>query len=104
MELRIKSLPPPHGGALVDRVVRDPERGKKLAAGCSAVYDITPTLYKDMPVRNVYREIMSICYGFFSPVEGSMTSAELERLLKERRLLSGWIFPFPMLFDISEEE
>jgi sulfate adenylyltransferase len=104
MELKQTTLPPPHGGALVNRIVTDPEVGKKIAAKADAVYDIKPTLYKDMPVRNVYREIMSICYGFFSPVEGSMTQAELESLLEKRRLLSGWIFPYPMLFDISEED
>ncbi|MEW6161836.1 MAG: sulfate adenylyltransferase [Nitrospirota bacterium] len=104
MELKQTTLPPPHGGALVNRIVSDPEVGRKIAAKADAVYDIKPTLYKDMPVRNVYREIMSICYGFFSPVEGSMTSAELESLLEKRRLLSGWIFPYPMLFDISEED
>ncbi|ACX52804.1 sulfate adenylyltransferase [Ammonifex degensii KC4] len=102
MDVRIKT-PLPHGGKLVDRVVRDRERAKKMAKG-AAVFDIKPTLYNGMPVRNVYREIMSICYGFFSPVEGSMTHAEVERVLKERRLLSNWIFPYPLVFDISRED
>jgi len=97
--------PLPHGGRLVERVVRDPEIGKKMAKGCPA-YDIKPTLHFEtgVPVRNVYREIMSICYGFFSPVEGSMTQAEVERILKERRLLNEWIFPYPLVFDISKED
>ena len=103
MELKMK-IPLPHGGRLVDRVVTNPRAGKKMAATADAAYDIKPTLYNGMPVRNVYREIMSICYGFFSPCEGSMTKAELERILKERRLLSNWVFPYPMLFDISEED
>lgn len=103
-EYRIKELPPPHGGKLVDRVIRDPAEGRKMAKEAKAVFDIKPTMFKDMPVRNVYREIMSICYGFFSPVEGSMTKAELESVLEKRRLLSGWIFPYPMLFDISKED
>ncbi|MGQ9459565.1 MAG: sulfate adenylyltransferase [Anaerolineae bacterium] len=102
MEVKIKT-PLPHGGRLVDRVVRNPELGKKMAKGCPA-YDIKPNLYNGMPVRNVYREIMSTCYGFFSPVEGSMTQAEVERVLKERRLLNNWIFPYPLVFDISEED
>lgn len=103
MSVRIER-PEPHGGRLIDRVVRDPVRGRKLAQGCPAL-DIKPTLDdKGVPVRNVYREIMSICYGFFSPVEGSMTQAELERVLNERRLLNGWIFPYPMLFDVSRED
>jgi sulfate adenylyltransferase len=103
MELKM-TLPLPHGGRLVDGVVTNPRAGKKMAAAADAVYDIKPTLYNGMPVRNVYREIMSTCYGFFSPCEGSMTKAELERILTERRLLSNWVFPYPMLFDISEED
>lgn len=98
------STPLPHGGRLVERVVTDPVLGKKLAKGCP-VYDIKPTVNeKGVPVRNVYREIMSICYGFFSPVEGPMGSAELERVLTERRLSSDWIFPYPLLFDLSQED
>lgn len=103
MSFRIER-PEPHGGRLVERVVTDPVRGKKMAKGCP-VYDIKPTLDENgVPVRNVYREIMSVCYGFFSPVEGSMKEAELARVLKERRLLSEWIFPYPILFDVSEED
>ncbi len=97
--------PLPHGGRLVERVVKDPERAKKMIKGCPT-YDIKPTLHYEtgVPVRNVYREIMSICYGFFSPVEGSMCQAEVERILKERRLLNEWIFPYPLVFDISKED
>ena len=98
------SLPLPHGGRLVDRVVRNPKLAKRLAKGCPA-FDIKPTVdEKGVPVRNVYREIMSVCYGFFSPVEGSMCQAEVERVLKERRLLNEWIFPYPIVFDVSEED
>jgi sulfate adenylyltransferase len=99
----------PHGGKLVERVITDKKVAKKYLKSCEkycAVYDIKPTLHykRGVPVRNVYREIMSVCYGFFSPVEGSMTSAELESVLTKRRLLSGWVFPYPILFDISKED
>jgi len=98
------SLPLPHGGRLVDRVVRNQKLAKRLARGCPA-FDIKPTVdEKGVPVRNVYREIMSVCYGAFSPVEGSMCQAEVERVLKERRLLNEWIFPYPIVFDVSEED
>jgi sulfate adenylyltransferase len=101
--------PMPHGGKLVERVITDKKVAKKYLKSCEkycAVYDIKPTLHykRGVPVRNVYREIMSVCYGFFSPVEGSMTSAELESVLTKRRLLSGWVFPYPILFDISKED
>lgn len=103
MSVRIER-PEPHGGRLIERVVTDPVRGKKMAKGCP-VLDIKPTLDdKGVPVRNVYREIMSVCYGFFSPVEGSMRQAEVERVLKERRLLNDWVFPYPIVFDVSKED
>jgi sulfate adenylyltransferase len=97
--------PLPHGGRIEERVVRDPEAGRKLAQRCTASYDIKATVDENgTPVRNVYREIMSTCYGFFSPVDGSMKKAEVDRILKERRLLNDWIFPYPLVFDISEAE
>ncbi len=101
--------PMPHGGKLVEQVITDRRVAKKYLDACKkycAFYDIKPTLHykRGVPVRNVYREIMSVCYGFFSPVEGSMTSAELESVLTKRRLLSGWVFPYPILFDISKED
>lgn len=101
--------PMPHGGKLVERVIKDRKVALKFLRACTkycTFYDIKPTLHykRGVPVRNVYREIMSVCYGFFSPVEGSMTSAELESVLSKRRLLNGWVFPYPILFDISKED
>ncbi|MCS7150608.1 MAG: sulfate adenylyltransferase [Caldimicrobium sp.] len=101
--------PMPHGGKLVERVITDKKIAKKFVDSLKRTgksFEIKPTLHykRGVPVRNVYREIMSVCYGFFSPVEGSMTSAELESVLSKRRLLSGWIFPYPILFDISKED
>jgi len=63
-----------------------------MANGCTA-FDIKPTMLDGIPIRNVYREIISICYGFFSPVEGSMVRNEVERVLEERRLLNEWVSP-----------
>jgi len=58
--------------------------------------EIKPTLGPDRaPIRNPYREVMSIAYGFFSLLEGVMTWNVVEPVLRERRLLSGWLFPFP---------
>ncbi len=87
----------------MDRVVRDREKANGLMAGCPT-FDIKPTYDGETPIRNVYREIVSTCYGFLSPVEGSMVRNELERVLKERRLLNEWVFPFPLLFDVSEAD
>jgi len=42
------------------------------------------------PIRNPYREIVSIAYG---SLEGFMPWSEVESVLREGRLLSGWLFP-----------
>ncbi|ABL88667.1 sulfate adenylyltransferase [Pyrobaculum islandicum DSM 4184] len=89
----------PHGGRLVYNVV-EPERGAGLPG-----LEIKPTLGPDgAPIRNPYREVVSIAMGFFSPVEGFMTRNEVDSVLRERRLLSGWLFPFPLIFDVDEED
>jgi sulfate adenylyltransferase len=94
----------PHGGRLVYSVVEDADKAKSYWE-LSTRLEIKPTLGPDgTPIRNPYREIMSIAYGFFSPLEGFMPWNEVESVLRERRLLSGWLFPFPIVFDVTEEE
>lgn len=96
--------PPPHGGRLVYNVVEDRDKAAKMVEGLPCV-DIKPTLDPaGTPIRNVYREIMSIAYGFFSPLDRFMTRNEVERVLEERRLLDGWIFPYPIVLDLSDED
>lgn len=97
------NTPPPHGGKLVERVERDHAKSMDKVSGCPA-FEIKPTYDGEMAIRNPYREIMSICYGFFSPLKGSMTRNEVYKVMKERRLLNEWIFPFPIMFDIDESD
>jgi sulfate adenylyltransferase (EC 2.7.7.4) len=93
----------PHGGRLVYNVLEGDAARSYWEV--SARLEVRPTLGPDgAPIRNPYREVVSIAYGFFSPLEGFMTWNEVESVLKERRLLSGWLFPFPIVFDVSEEE
>lgn len=94
----------PHGGRLVYNVIEDRDKAAAMIQGLPSI-EIEPTLGPDgSPIRNPYREIMSIAYGFFSPVEGFMTRNEVESILKERRLLNGWLFPFPLIYDVDEEK
>ena len=89
----------------MNRVERNAYRAQRMAAGAPRL-ELRPTLDRrtGLPIRNVYREIVSIAYGFFSPLDGFMTRNEVERVLAERRLLSEWVFPFPIIFDVSEED
>jgi hypothetical protein len=62
----------PHGGRLVYNVLEGDAAG--LYWEVSTRLEVRPTLGPDgPPIRNPYREIMSIAYGFFSPLEGVMT-------------------------------
>ncbi len=89
----------------MDAVIRDKDKAINMAAG-AIPYDIRATRdpVSGLPIRNVYREIMSIAYGFFSPLDRFMTRNETENVLRERRLLDGWLFPYPMIFDVTEED
>ena len=84
----------PHGGKLVDRVM-EPEKGRKKAREAKT----------KMPIDGSRAtEIMSIAYGFFSPLEGFMGSKDVDSVCKDMRLQSGYVWSIPIVFDISEEE
>lgn len=94
------SVPEPYGGRLV-KAILSPEEARGLPA-----IDIKPEVDRasGVVIRNVYREIMSIAYGFFSPLDRFMTRNDVESVLKERRLEDGWLFPFPIILDVAEED
>jgi sulfate adenylyltransferase len=84
----------PHGGKLVDRVL-EPARGREKARKAKIKLPIDGSRAT---------EIMSIAYGFFSPVEGFMGHKEVDSVCKDMRLTSGYIWSIPIIFDISESE
>jgi sulfate adenylyltransferase len=84
----------PHGGKLVDRVM-EPEKGRKKAKEAKIKLPIDGSRAT---------EIMSIAYGFFSPLEGFMGSRDVDSVCKDMRLQSGYIWSIPIVFDISEQE
>jgi sulfate adenylyltransferase len=82
----------PHGGVLVERVAGPHEA--RAAAGLPAI-----------PVRGqIATECLSLAYGFFSPLEGFMTEADVDGVAKEMRLASGYLWSVPILFDLSAEQ
>ena len=82
----------PHGGSLVDRVM-------EAAKGREKAREARIRLPIDGPRAT---EIMSIAYGFFSPVEGFMGSRDVDSVCRDMRLQSGYIWSIPIVFDISE--
>ena len=79
----------PHGGVLVERVAA-PDEAAELIGGLRRV-----------PVRGqIATECLSLAYGFFSPLQGFMTSADVDGVAKDMRLASGYVWSVPILFDL----
>ena len=85
---------PPTGGVLIERVA-------PLAAGNLDVIAHLPRI----PVRDqIARECVNIAYGFFSPLEGFMGSADLDSVARNMTLSSGYIWSIPIVLDLPEAE
>ncbi len=81
----------PHGGKLVDRVLKvKPEQ-----AWITALPKIQLTENSEMDVEQ-------IAIGTFSPLEGFMNKKEVVSVLETMRLPSGLIWPLPIILDIAE--
>jgi sulfate adenylyltransferase len=84
----------PHGGKLIERVL-EPEKGRGMARAAK----ITLTIEASRA-----NEIMSICYGFFSPLEGFMGYQDVDSVCHDMRLANGYVWSVPIVFDLSADE
>jgi len=83
----------PHGGKLTERVT-------PLQAGDQRVRELNA-----IPVRSqIASECVGISYGFFSPLEGFMLKADVDAVVEDMRLASGYVWSIPIVFDLSLEE
>ncbi len=87
------ALIPPHGGVLVDRVLKE----------------IPPKSYLDSLRKitideNQQMDVEQIGIGTFSPIEGFMDKDNFRSVLDRMRLSSGVIWTIPILLDISLPE
>jgi sulfate adenylyltransferase len=58
-----------------------------------------------IPIRSqIANEIIGITYGFFSPLDGFMGSADVDSVCKNMRLADGVVWSIPILFDLSDKE
>ena len=89
---RSSSLATPHGGRLVDRVLRAQPDKAYLAS--------LPTLMLDAE-RQMDAE--QIAFGVFSPIEGFMGKKDFESVLDSMRLRSGDVWTIPIILDASKE-
>ncbi len=82
----------PHGGKLVDRVLRESPDEAYLAS----LPGITLDQERQMDVEQ-------IALGTFSPIQGFMGKTDFEGVLNDMRLASGDVWTIPIVLDVSEE-
>ncbi len=85
----------PHGGVLVDRILRGAAREAALerARGLPGV-TLAPTAVSDLEM---------IAVGAFSPLTGFLGQADYQRVVAEMRLESSLVWSMPITLAVSEE-
>ena len=83
----------PHGGILIERVASQEEAARLV--------DGLPRL----AVREqIARECVNIAYGFFSPLDGFMGQADVDSVVRNMTLASGYVWSIPIVLDVSGDE
>lgn len=72
------------------------ERVKKIRD-----FDELPKIYAK---RQLAHEIVSIAYGFLSPLKGFMSYDEVDSIINYMRLPNGVLWPIPIVFDLDQNE
>jgi sulfate adenylyltransferase len=89
------SLIAPHGGRLVDRILKGDAAAKaKSEAANLKVVQLSPREAGDLEM---------IAIGAFSPLEGFMGEADFQRCCKEMRLANGTVWPIPVVLSPSDD-
>jgi len=89
-----------HGGKeIIERILSKDAALKRLA-------ELKAAKVKTIDVRlQLATEVIDLAYGFFSPLEGFMTKADVESVCNNITLADGkTVWSIPIIFDISEEE
>ncbi len=89
-------LPPPHGGKLVDRMLKGNEREKALSE------------FAELPKIAIDDETLTDCFnmgnGIFSPLQGFLNRDAYLKVINEMRLPDGSPWTIPILLDVSKED
>ncbi|WP_337286662.1 sulfate adenylyltransferase [Candidatus Methylomirabilis sp.] len=89
-------LPKPHGGKLIDRLLKGEEQQWAVREAVQLPrLELTAELAK---------EAMNIASGVFSPLEGFMRKADCDAVQIGGRLANGVPWTIPIVLDVSEEE
>ena len=85
----------PHGGKLIDRVLRGEERNEAL--------EKARTLRK-LEINSVaISDLELIATGVFSPLTGFMKKADYDSVVTDMRLASGLVWSIPITLSVSSE-
>jgi sulfate adenylyltransferase len=89
-----------HGGKeIVERILPKDKAVQRLK-------ELKAAKAKELPVRQqIATEVIDLAYGYFTPLEGFMTKADVESVCKNMRLADGkTVWSIPIVFDISDDE
>src|SRR3990172_6307361 len=89
-------LPPPHGGKLVDRILKGNEREKAL----SEFADLQKIVIDDETLTDCF----NIGNGVFSPLQGFLDRDAYLKVINKMRLPNGSPWTIPILLDVSKED
>ena len=86
----------PHGGALVDRVLRGVVREAALEKAASLKkIPLCPTAISDLEL---------IAVGAFSPLTGFMTQADYRSVVEDMHLSNGLVWTIPITLAVSRQQ
>ena len=86
----------PHGGKLVERVLRGPAKAAVLAKTASM-----PKLRLD---SELVSDVENICLGVYSPLEGFLGHDDFQHVLNHRRLRSDLPWTIPIVLAVPRDE
>lgn len=87
------SLIEPHGGKLVNRILKRPIDKDYL--------NNLPSIRID---ENKQMDVEQIAIGTFSPLEGFMGEADFKSVLNNMRLSNGLVWTIPIILDVNKED
>lgn len=85
----------PHGGTLIDLILKDDDAKSAAIAECTAELQLTPRQLCDVEL---------ICNGGFSPLTGFMDEESYKSVVESMELPDGLIFGLPVVFDTDSED
>ncbi|OYT45519.1 MAG: sulfate adenylyltransferase, partial [Desulfurococcales archaeon ex4484_42] len=86
----------PHGGKLVNRVIKGRRREHLL--------EEVRELPKIALNESLVADLMNIAHGVYSPLEGFLTRDDFEHVLYDMRLSNDVPWSIPIVLDVSKEE